>query len=144
MASKPNSALTRSLSKRSSSISPAERVNRSSRLRCCSSDSFRSRLALPSALKASRTAPTPKPSTRFGGARSTNCAQHVGDRLELAREGVDLRGIAFAEFCDGLFGAAFAGQEIAAIGSGQEVLGAPFDDTEAVIGQVQIGDDLAG
>src|SRR6266849_3640642 len=42
-------ALTRSLSNRSSSISPAERVNRSSSERCCSSESLRRMLAVPSA-----------------------------------------------------------------------------------------------
>ena len=51
-------------------------------------------------------------------------------------------GIAFAEFCHGLPGAAFAGQEIAAVGGGQEILRAALDDAQAVIGQLQVGDDL--
>ena len=93
---------------------------------------------MPSALKASRIAPTPNPSTMFGGARSTKCAQHVGDVFQLAREGIDPAGVARAEFCDRLMGAAFAGQEIAAVGGGQEILRAALDDPQAVIGQLQI------
>ena len=60
-------------------------------------------------------------------------AQHVGDRLEFARERIDPAGVAFAELCDGLPGAAFAGQQIAAVGGGQEILRAAFDDPQAVI-----------
>ena len=51
-------------------------------------------------------------------------------------------GIALAEFRYRLPGAALAGQEIAAIGRGQEVLHAAFDDAQAVIGQLQVGNDL--
>ena len=54
--------------------------------------------------------------------------QHVGDGLQLAREGIDAIGVARAEFRDRLPGAAFAGQEIAAIGGGQEILRAALDD----------------
>ena len=36
-------------------------------------------------------------------------------------------------------GAAFAGQEIAAVGRGQEVLDTAFDDPQTVIGQFQVG-----
>ena len=39
-------------------------------------------------------------------------------------------------------GAAFAGQQIAAIGGGQEILRAALDDPQAVIAQFQIGNDL--
>ena len=138
MASKPNSDLTRSLSNVSSSISPAERVNRSSRLRCCSSDSCRKMLAVPSALKASRIAPTPKPFDEVRRRAQHELPQHVGDVFEFARERVDAAGVAFAEPCDRLMGAAFAGQQIAAIGGGQKILGAAFDDPQAVIGQPQV------
>ena len=51
-------------------------------------------------------------------------------------------GVARAELCHRLPGAAFAGQEIAAIGGGQEILRAALDDAQAVIGELQIGDDL--
>ena len=60
-------------------------------------------------------------------------AQHVGDRLQFAREGIDPAGVAFAEFCHRLMGAAFAGQQIAAVGGGEEILRAAFDDPQAVI-----------
>ena len=39
-------------------------------------------------------------------------------------------------------GAAFAGQQIAAVGRGQKILRAALDDAQAVIVQFQIGDDL--
>ena len=51
-------------------------------------------------------------------------------------------GVAFAELCDRLLGAALAGEEIAAVGRGQEILRAALDDPQAVIGQLQVGDDL--
>ena len=70
--------------------------------------------------------------------------QHVGDGFQFARERVDAAGVAFAELCDRLLGAAFAGQEIAAVGGGQEILRAALDDPQAVIGQLQVGDDFAG
>ena len=51
-------------------------------------------------------------------------------------------GIAPAESCHRLPGAALAGQEIAAVGRGQEILRAALDDAQAVIGELQVGDDL--
>ena len=51
-------------------------------------------------------------------------------------------GVALAELCDRGLGAAFAGQQIAAVGGGQEILRAALDDAQAVIGELQIGDDL--
>ena len=69
-------------------------------------------------------------------------AQHVGDRLQFAAESVDPAGVALAELCDGLMGAAFAGEQIAAIGRGQKILRAALDDPQAMIVQLQIGDDL--
>ncbi len=69
-------------------------------------------------------------------------AQHVGDGFQLRVELVDPQGIAFAEFRDGLMGAAFAGQQIASIRRRQEVLRAALDDPQAVAMQVQIRDDL--
>ncbi len=68
--------------------------------------------------------------------------QHVGDGLELVRERLKAVGVARAEFRDRLPGAAFAGEEIAAIGRGQEILRAALDDAQAVIGEFQIPDDL--
>ena len=79
----------------------------------------------------------------FGGARSTNCAQHVGDGLQFAAESVDPAGVAFAEVCDGLMGAALAGEQIAAVGRGQKILRAALDDAQAMLVQPQVGDDLA-
>ena len=49
------------------------------------------------------------------------------------------RSLSFATDC---LGAAFAGQQIAAVGRGQEILRAALDDAQAVIGELQIGDDL--
>ena len=69
-------------------------------------------------------------------------AQHVGDLLEFAAEGVDPVGVAFAEFGDRFMGAAFAGQQIAAIGGGQEILRAALDDAQAMLAQFQVGNDL--
>jgi hypothetical protein len=65
--------------------------------------------------------------------------QHVGDGLQLAREGVDTGGIVRAEFFHRWPGAALAGQEIAAVGRGQKVLCAALDDAQAVIGELQVG-----
>ena len=78
----------------------------------------------------------------FGGARSTNCAQHVGDGLQFAAERVDPAGVAFAEFCDRPMGAALAGEQIAAVGRGQKILGAALDDAQAMLVQLQVGDNL--
>jgi hypothetical protein len=44
--------------------------------------------------------------------------QHVGDRLQLLRERADGDGVAFAELRHGFLRAAFAGQQIAAVGCG--------------------------
>ena len=60
-------------------------------------------------------------------------AQHVGDRFQFAGEAIDSIRVAWAEFGDRLTGAAFAGQQIAAIGRGQEILRAALDDFQAVI-----------
>ncbi len=60
-------------------------------------------------------------------------AQHVGDRFEFGGERIDPAGVVFAEFGDRLVGAAFADQEIAAIGRGQEILRAAFDDAQAML-----------
>ena len=95
-------------------------------------------LAVPSALKASRIAPTPKPSTMFGGARSTKARSTSAMVFEFAVERIDPDGVAFAELCHRLMGAAFAGQEIAAVGGGQKILRAALDDPQAVLGQFQV------
>ena len=50
-------------------------------------------------------------------------------------------GVARAEFGDDS-GAAFAGQQIAAVGRGQEILRAALDDAQAMLGQFQVRDDL--
>src|SRR4051794_41904299 len=94
MASKPNSALTRSCSKRSSSLSPAERVKRSSRLRLCSSDSPRRKLALWNAFTASiREA--------VNAFQSANILR--GLSLEQSRSPLDLFTRAAGEMLDGRF-----------------------------------------
>jgi hypothetical protein len=41
-----------------------------------------------------------------------------------------------------LLSAAFAGQEIAAVGGGQKILRRAFDDPQAVVAQPEIGRDL--
>ncbi|MGY2848014.1 hypothetical protein ACVMDN_005268 [Bradyrhizobium sp. USDA 4510] len=51
-------------------------------------------------------------------------------------------GVLAAELCDRLPGSAFARQQIAAVGRGEEVLRAPLDDPEAVIGKFQVRHDL--
>ena len=51
-------------------------------------------------------------------------------------------GVALAELCHRCLRAALAGQEIAAVGRGQEILRAALDDAQAVIGELQVGDDL--
>src|SRR5712671_3943797 len=117
MASKPYSALTRSLSNRSSSISPAERVER----------------------LADRAGAKPLDDVRRRA--QDEPAQHVGDGFQLARERVDSIRVASAQLRHRLPGAAFAGQEIAAVGGGQEILRAAFDDPQAVIPKFQVRDD---
>jgi hypothetical protein len=69
-------------------------------------------------------------------------SQHVGDGLELARKRLDRFGIVRAELRHRLQRAAFAGQQIAAVGRGQEILDAALDDREAVLAQFQVRDDL--
>ena len=68
--------------------------------------------------------------------------QHVGNGLELSRERIDAIGVARAQPGHRIPGAAFAGEEIAAIGRGQEILRAAFDDAEPMIGEFQVRDDL--
>ena len=46
------------------------------------------------------------------------------------------RALSFATDC---LGAAFAGQQIAAVGRGQKILRAALDDPQAVFGQLQVG-----
>ena len=99
-------------------------------------------LAVPSALKASRIAPTPKSLDDVRRRAQHEGAQHVGDLFELAVERIDPGGVAFAQFCHGLMGAALAGQQIAAVGGGQKILRAALDDPQAVLGQFQVGHDL--
>ena len=100
--------------------------------------------AVPSALTASRMALRPNPCTMFGGARSTNWRSTSAMALQFAAERVDPAGIACAELGDGLMGAAFAGEQIAAVGRGQKILRAALDDPQAMLVQLQVGDDLAG
>ncbi len=64
--------------------------------------------------------------------------QHVGDLFQLPSERIEAIGVPRAEFCQGLPGAAFAGQQVAAIGRGQEILRAAFDHPQAMVGQFQI------
>jgi len=68
--------------------------------------------------------------------------QHVGDRLELAREVLDRFRIMRAELRNRLRRAAFAGQEIAAVGCGQKILRAALHDPQAVIGEPKLADHL--
>ena len=68
--------------------------------------------------------------------------QHVGDVLELARKPVERIGIARAEPRDGCLGPAFAGEEIVAVRGRQEILRAPLDHAQALLGEAQIADDL--
>ena len=75
----------------------------------------------------------PKPSTRFGGARSTKC-RSTSAMASSSREKASIAaGVVLAEFRHRLPGAAFAGQQIAAVGRGQEILRAALDDPQAVI-----------
>ena len=46
-------------------------------------------------------------------------------------------------FATRLARAAFAGEQVAAVGRGQKILRAAFHDPQAVIGQLQIRNDLA-
>ncbi len=69
-------------------------------------------------------------------------AQHVGDLFKPEVEGLQASGIAFAELGQGLTGAAFAGQQMAAIGGRQEILRAALDDAQSVLGQFEIRNDL--
>ena len=81
---------------------------------------LRRMLPVPSALKASRIALAPKPSTMFGGARSTNW-RSTSAIASSSRENASIAaGVAFAQPCNGLARAAFAGQQIAAVGRGQK------------------------
>ena len=69
----------------------------------------------------------------FGGARNTN-SRSTSAITSSSRVKPSIRlGVARAEFCHRRMGAAFAGQEIAAVGRGQEILRAAFDDPQAVI-----------
>ena len=52
---------------------------------------------------------------------------------ELGKEFDALHDEVFAELGDRLIGAAFAGQQVAAVGSGEEILRAAFDDAQAVL-----------
>ena len=81
----------------------------------------------------------PNPSTRFGGARSTNARSTSAITSSSRLNASILPASRCAEFCHGFLGAAFAGQQIAAVGGGQEILRAAFDDPQAVIGELQIG-----
>ena len=67
---------------------------------------------------------------------------HVGDLFQSAHEAADRAGIPFAQAGDRRCCAAFAGEEVAAIWCGQKVLGAAFDDPQAVVVQPQVRDDL--
>ncbi len=69
-------------------------------------------------------------------------AQYVGDGFEFCGERADRGSIVLAQFRDRLLGAAFAGQQIAAVGRGEEVLRAALDNPQAVIGKFQIRNDL--
>ena len=97
---------------------------------------------MPTALKASRIAPAPKLSTRLGGARSTKARSTSAITSSSRLNAVQPVRIAGAQFCEGLLRAPFAGEQIAAIGGGQEILRAAFDDFQAVLMQFQIGNDL--
>ena len=99
-------------------------------------------LAVPSALKRLANGADARPSTIFGGARNTNARSTSAMASSSRDKGVERRGVARAELGHGLLGAAFAGEEIAAVGRRQEILRAALDDPQAVIGQLQIADDL--
>ena len=94
------------------------------------------------ALKASRIAPIPKPSTMFGGGRSTNC-RSTSAMTSSSREKASMAAASCRlSFATDWLGAALAGQEIAAVGRGQKILRAALDDAQAVFGELQVGCDL--
>ena len=100
-------------------------------------------LAVPSALKASRIGADAESLDEVRRRAQHELPQHVGDGFELARERIDSgRRRAALSFATDWLGAAFAGQEIAAIGRGQEILRAALDDAQAVSASLQVGDDL--
>ena len=78
----------------------------------------------------------------MGGALSTRLRSTPATRLDLGLIGRIAGGILGAEFGDLALGAAFAGEQIAAIRQRQEVLGAAFDDAQAVLVQFQVANDL--
>ena len=73
-------------------------------------------------------AATPKLSTRLGGARSTSC-RSTSAMSSSSREKASSRPASRSlSFGDGILGAALAGEEIAAVRGGQEILRAALDD----------------
>ena len=85
----------------------------------------------------------PKPSTRFGGARSTSCRSTSAMASSSRGEGIDTRPASRSLSCAiDCLRAAFAGEQIAAVRGGQEILRAALDDAQAVLGEPEIGDDL--
>ena len=58
--------------------------------------------------------------------------QHVGDVFQLAREPVERACVVRAQPRDGLLRPPLAGEQIAAVGRGQKILGAPLDDPQAL------------
>ena len=98
---------------------------------------------MPSALTTSRDGVEAKPFDDVRRRAQHELPQHVGDLFQFAREGVDRAGIALrSSFATDCCGAAFAGEEIAAVWRGQEILRAALDDPQAVVVQLQVGDDL--
>jgi hypothetical protein len=69
-------------------------------------------------------------------------ADDVGDLFEFAHEIADRVCIPFVQASSRCPGAAFAGEQVAAVESGQKVLSAAFDDAQAVVVKPQVGDDF--
>ncbi|MGY4415722.1 hypothetical protein ACVWW4_007458 [Bradyrhizobium sp. LB7.1] len=64
--------------------------------------------------------------------------EHVGDLFQLARKSVERVCVMGAQPCDGRLRPSFTGEEITAVGRGQEILRAPLDDPQALLGQLEV------
>ena len=78
------------------------------------------------------------PQRQIGRRREHEAAQHIGDPADLGLIGAVARGVLGAEFCDLVFAAALAGEQVAAVGQRQKILRAALDDAQAVLVQLEI------
>ena len=69
-------------------------------------------------------------------------AQHIGNGVDFIAIGIHIGGVLGRKLGDFGFGAPGSGEEIAAIGLGDEVRGAAFHHAQAFGGQIQISDDF--